>query len=297
MTPVEKQQIKEKFKRSIKGFAAELQSYVSTEDGQWSVKGFIDAFKNVYTITADTKIVSKVLEIHLFPKILAFAEKNDLKVVLPDCQNHYPDFSFVGKKDDKIKFAVDLKTTYRDTKFKGHVNGFTLGSHGAYFVRRTVTKNIKYPYSDYFGHFCLGTIYDRVEPDIKKTAHDKTDEVLVDDMVVYEVKELGSDASRIVSNVAEHASSKTLRSRLKTVERLQSITSVVRNFQFFACEKWELASDHEGSSNTANIGGITWIEDILKGNGVFAKLGEDVFDEYWINYGKLTILKKGKMKP
>src|SRR5438445_8693653 len=83
----EKQKKKEQFKKALKDFAAELQSYVSDEDGQWSVKGFIDVFKNVYTISADTKIVSKVLEIHLFPKVLSFAEKNGLKVVLAECQN------------------------------------------------------------------------------------------------------------------------------------------------------------------------------------------------------------------
>ncbi len=134
----EKQRIKERlrFKAALKEFAKELQAYVSTGDGQWSVKGFIDAFKNIYTITADTKIVSKILEIHLFPKILEFAERQKLRVVLAEKQNWYPDFSFVGGKRDELKFAVDLKTTYRDPKFPGHVNGFTLGSHGEYFMNR-----------------------------------------------------------------------------------------------------------------------------------------------------------------
>ena len=31
----------------------------------------------------------------------------------------------------------------------------------------------------------------------------------------------------------------------------------------------------------------------MKGNGIFAKLGEDWFDEYWMNYG-VTTMKKGK---
>lgn len=159
----EKQRIKEKlrFKAALKEFANELQAYVSTADGQWSVKGFIDAFKTIYTITADTKIVSKVLEIHLFPKILEFAERQKLRVVLAEKQNYYPDFSFVGGKGDEVKFAVDLKTTYRDPKFPGHVNGFTLGSHGEYFMNRESDKNIQFPYGEYLGHFCLGTIYTR----------------------------------------------------------------------------------------------------------------------------------------
>lgn len=81
------------------------------------------------------------------------------------------------------------------------------------------------------------------------------------------------------------------------VDNLRSIASVVRDFQFFACEKWRLASDKRGSGNTANIGSITFIEDVLAGNGVFAKLGEGWFDEYWINYGVSTMIKKGKAIP
>jgi hypothetical protein len=59
-------------------------------------------------------------------------------------------------------------------------------------------------------------------------------------------------------------------------------------------EKWEIASDKQGSKNTANIGSITLIEDIKKGNGIFAKLGEEWFDEYWMNYGNATMIKDGK---
>ena len=71
----------------------------------------------------------------------------------------------------------------------------------------------------------------------------------------------------------------------------------MKDFQFFVCEKWRLASDRQGSGNTANIGSITWIKDIITGNGVFAKLGEEWFDEYWMNYGVTTMMKKGKATP
>ena len=151
---------KDAFARALANFVKGLSSYVSGDDGQWTVKGFIDIFKNIYTISSDTKIVSKILEIHLFPRILQFAQDNGYSIVLAECQNWYPDLSFVKKDDQSIKFAVDLKTTYRDPDFPGHVNGFTLGSHGAYFKERTSTKNIQFPYSQYLGHFCLGIISD-----------------------------------------------------------------------------------------------------------------------------------------
>ncbi len=133
---------KEKFETQIKNFITELQKYVSTDDGQWTIKGFIDIFKNIHTISSDTKIISKILEIHLFPKIIEFSRQYGYKVVLPEHQNYYPDISFVKADDDKIKFALDFKITYRLPNKPFLCNGFTLGSHGKYFEDRTSTKNI-----------------------------------------------------------------------------------------------------------------------------------------------------------
>lgn len=238
---------KEIFSRKLEEFVTELRGHVSTNDGQWTVKGFVDIFENIYTISSDTKIVSKILEIHLFPQILAFAQTNGYKVVLATHQNYYPDISFVKSSDESIRFAVDFKTTYRNPKKQHLCNGFTLGSHGAYFENRTSTKNIQFPYGSYSGHFCLGIIYDRgVSATIDET-------------------------------------------KTRKIKELQSITSVASNFHFFVREKWEIASDKGGSGNTANIGSINNIDDIVNGRGMFSKLGEHWFDEYWMNYKKITI--------
>ncbi|MDR2493713.1 MAG: EcoRV family type II restriction endonuclease, partial [Spirochaetaceae bacterium] len=72
------------------------------------------------------------------------------------------------------------------------------------------------------------------------------------------------------------------------IEQLQSIPSVVSNFDFFIAEKWKIASDKSGSGNTANIGSIHNIEDIKNENGMFSKLGEEWFDDYWKNYNKIV---------
>ena len=53
---------------------------------------------------------------------------------------------------------------------------------------------------------------------------------------------------------------------------------------FFVQPKWKIANDIPGSGNTRNIGGITNIEKLIKGEGPFAQLGEDVFDDYWMGY-------------
>lgn len=266
---------KQKFSTALTIFVKGLGDYVSGTDGQWTVKGFIDIYRNIYTISSDTKIVSKILEIHLFPRILQFAQDNGYSIVLAEHQNFYPDLSFIKQENPAVKFAVDLKTTYRDPEFPGYVNGFTLGSHGAYFRDRRSSKNIQFPYSDYLGHFCLGAIYTR-------TATRDLDETEI--FRVKEIEETGYNG-------------KLNRYRVTSVDNLHSITSVVRDFQFFVCEKWRLASDKQGSGNTANIGSITAIDDILTGNGVFAKLGEQWFDEYWMNHNVTTWMKKGKATP
>ena len=240
-------ELKQEFFRELSQFVSSLEDHVSTEDGQWSIKGFIDVCRNIYTISSDTKIISKILEIHLFPRILDFAQRTGYRLVLAAHQNYYPDISFVRADNESIKFAVDFKTTYRLGENPDFCNGFTLGSHGEYFVNRNSSKNIQFPYGQYSGHFCVGIIYSR------------------------------------------HADRELDETHTYGLEELHSIASVVKDFQFFVAEKWRIASDKSGSGNTANIGSINKISDILSGQGMFSRLGEKWFDDYWMNYGKITI--------
>ena len=89
-----------------------FENAVSTNEKEWIVKGFIDIYKNVYTISIDTKIVSKVLELLLFPLLQKFAKENNLELELSPQQNFYPDLTFIDRKNNQL-FAVDIKTTYR----------------------------------------------------------------------------------------------------------------------------------------------------------------------------------------
>jgi len=54
----DKVKYKLEFKKELDKFANTLKKYVSTDNGDWTVKGFIDVLKNIYTISADTKIIS-----------------------------------------------------------------------------------------------------------------------------------------------------------------------------------------------------------------------------------------------
>jgi hypothetical protein len=268
----DKNKYKSEFKKELDKFADKLEKYVSTDDGDWSIKGFIDIYKNVYTISSDTKIVSKILEIHIFPQILQFAESIEYKIILAEKQNWYPDLTFINKNNDEVKFAVDIKTTFRRND---KTAGFTLGSHGGYFKERDKDKNIQFPYNQYTGHFCLGVIYTRTDitEDLSETE-------------IFQVQELQDKYEISNKKIGER--------KVTTVENLKSITSVIKDFDFFASEKWKIASDKQGSGNTANIGSIVDIADLKSGNGIFSQLGEEWFDEYWMNHGSATMLRDGK---
>jgi len=229
--------LKEKFKKELLIHVDLFNTAISTNSGDWVVKGFIDIAKNIYTISVDTKVVSKIMELLLFPKICHFAQEYGYKMFLCKEQNFYPDVSFIDA-DNNI-YAVDLKSTYR--KNEKEVNGMTLGAFTGYFRDRKSTKNISYAYEKYTGHFVLGVIYSRTDGD-------------VDEKKVYQLSDL------------------------------QNITSVICDFKFFVQEKYRIALDRPGSGNTKNIGSVIKIDDLVKGQGPFANLGEDMFDDYWMYY-------------
>ena len=138
--------------------AKEVESYKSlleTKDNDWIVKGFIDVDKNIYTITNDTKVVSKVIEIILIPHLDAFAKKNGMTLELPTAQNYYPDLTF--KDGEGNLFAVDFKSSYYGDDRK--VNGLTLGSYWGYFRHRDLKKSTDYPYNNYNCHLVIGMLY------------------------------------------------------------------------------------------------------------------------------------------
>lgn len=265
---------KEDFKGKFREFLGEMKNGISCENGQWTIKGFIDIYKNIYTISSDTKIVSKILELHLYPFLQKFAEKIGYTIELAEKQNYYPDMTFIKNGAPEVKFAVDLKTTFRRN---GEVGGFTLGSHGAYFMDRDGKKNIQYPYNQYKGHFCLGVVYSQEAISNENNADlSETKIIRVDDL---------GDSIQGDHDSASHR------------DDLKSIASVIKDFDFFFSEKWKIASDSQGSGNTANIGSISGLDDIKNEKGVFSELGEEYFDLYWLNYNKAQVMINGKNKP
>lgn len=168
----------DQFRETLLSYFDDLRRQVSTENGDWTVKGFIDIYQRIYTISLDTKVLSKVLELVMFPVIVKFALENQYQVVLARAQNQYPDISLISEIDDTY-YALDIKTTYRTGIDKqGHmkVNGMTLGTFGGYFRDRERSTISAFPYNRYQKHYVLGVLYSQVQG--------------IDERRVYEIGEL-----------------------------------------------------------------------------------------------------------
>ncbi len=82
-----------------------------------------------------------------------------------------------------------------------------------------------------------------------------------------------------------------------TLQDLKTIQPDIKNLDLFLAEKYKIVSDSSSSGNTLNIASIKNINDILNEKGIFAGLGEEIFDDYWINYGQISIADvKGNIK-
>ncbi len=132
-----------------------------------------------------------------------------------------------------------------------------LGAFTGYFRNRATISTTTFPYGDYLGHYVLGIVYDRAE-------------LKADELKIHKVRELEVVAA--------------LEDRTFTIDTLDQVPSVVCNLQFFAQPKYRIARDQPGSGNTKNIGAVGDLNQLINGNGPFADLGEDIFDDFWMYY-------------
>src|SRR5258706_5005881 len=97
----------DEFLTILQRHAATFAEAVATNEGQSIIKGFIDIYERIYSISVDTKIVSKVLELLLFPMFAEFGKTHGLKLELCQHQNFYPDLTFTQEASG-ARFAVDI---------------------------------------------------------------------------------------------------------------------------------------------------------------------------------------------
>jgi len=128
---------------------------------EWNIKGIVDAGRRLYTLSNDTKLISKVFELISFPVIFEALGPYNVKIETEERQTVYPDLTVILDQEKPNKIAIDIKSTYRRNNA---ISGFTLGSYTAY-MRPPFTKNISHPYDEYLTHWIVGFIYSRV-PDV-----------------------------------------------------------------------------------------------------------------------------------
>lgn len=236
--------IKTEFIKQLKGFANSLTEYVSTKSGEWKIKGFIDAEKNIYNISNDSKLISKILEIQLYPKFKEFAEKNGYEIIFSR-KKWQPDMSFFYKKNLKIKFAIDLKSTYRRNNYPGFCKRIKIGNLKRFTTCTEIGENKHYPYLNYKSHFVIGIIYSK----FSKNIFHGNFQTLIDD-------------------------------------KFKKSHCPIYDFQFFVQENWKIASDKVKDEELLSI---NYIPKLIKGKGIFVKLGKDIFNQFWINRNKMMV--------
>jgi len=58
----------------------------------------------------------------------------------------------------------------------------------------------------------------------------------------------------------------------------------IKDIEVIVQPKYKIASERPGSGNTTNIGSVAEIKRLEKGEGPFAKYGEEFFEDYWRNF-------------
>ncbi len=74
--------VKQNFIEKLKVFATELTDHVTTQLGDWKIKGFIDIDKNIYTISSDTKLFQKFLKSNFSLSLKHLLRKMGMKSLL-----------------------------------------------------------------------------------------------------------------------------------------------------------------------------------------------------------------------
>ncbi|MBN2894886.1 MAG: hypothetical protein JXK05_03220, partial [Campylobacterales bacterium] len=164
--------------------------------------------------------------------------------------------------------------------------------------------DITYPYKDYKRHWILGFIYTRTDlfeaelileaNEIKMTIDlrkklsayllENTDENWEE---LCKIKDIPLGLRLLIDGC--------ISDELNTyhIEDIESIPSVVRDFEVFFAEKWKIASDKAGSGNTKNIGSVKEIDRMVSGRGIFTKQddGYEVFNKYWQEFETIEMAK------
>lgn len=288
-----------KFKKDMNILTKQLKSHITQPNSNDSIlKGFVDSNGNLYPITLDTKVLSKVVEFVFMPIIKKFCDEHGYKLQEPLHQNHYPDLTFIDIKTN-YKYAVDIKTTYRITakEFSFERETYILKKYKKYFdllrindegeAEKIKSEDIfNYPikYTDDFS-LKIQKVYDSLISAKAingmtlgaYTGYFKNRESTKNILYPYS----SYKGHYVIGMIYSREESENL--SVKYISEYKTIESPIYDIEMFFIEKYKIATNRPGSGNTKNIGSVKTENDLIHGNGPFGTVEE--FDEFWLNYG------------
>lgn len=286
-------------------------------DLDWDIYGLIDGNEKIYSLRNDAKIIGRVFELLVAPAVRAVAEDHDMIIVPAENQNIYPDFTIMEdleypnsesdglRKGDEI-ISLDEKKISSKKDIEEIIENKTQKENLTSVVKRNgsdVEINLK-PLE--FSKIAVDVKTTYREFYSRKYTHPETGKTYQPGDTRPFTFTLGGFASFLrnpTKNIQydyrcyeNHYVIGFLYTRNPDLEgglvqkygEKEQIPSPYQDVEFFIQHKFKVAGISPGSGNTENIGSFKTndIEELRKGNGPFANLGEEVFEEYWRNYGR-----------
>lgn len=289
------------FKDDMKILTKRLKSHITQPNSTDSIlKGFVDSNGNLYPITLDTKVLSKVVEFVFMPIIKEFCDEYGYKLKEPLHQNHYPDLTFIDLDTD-YKYAVDIKTTYRITekefsferekyilkKYKKSYSISKVDSEGEVEIEKIQFGNLVNHPVTHTSNFNIKvqSVYDSLM--LAKpingmtlgayTGYFKNRTSTKNILYPYS----SYKGHYVIGMIYSREESEDL--SVKHISEYKTIESPIYDIEMFFIEKYKIATNNPGSGNTKNIGSVKTENDLIHGNGPFDTV--EKFDEFWLNYG------------
>ncbi|ODJ71498.1 type II restriction endonuclease [Brochothrix thermosphacta] len=233
-------------------FKNAVYSKFGNDDRTWGVKGLINERKQIFTLGSDSKLIGRIFELITGGFLNEIAEENGYELVPSISQTVYPDFNLV-KKDNNNKIIDIIAVDVKTT-----------------YRRYTKTKNIS-KHSFTLGSFASFMRNNTKNIQFPYDSYSKH----------YIIGFIYDRAEYAVESIIDFSN-------------LDKVESPYYNVEYFVEEKYKIAGDKPGSGNTENIGSFKSNsgEKYRAGKGPFSILGEEVFNDYWINYPKYREINK-----
>ncbi len=291
---------KEKFENDMKKLTSILVSHIVQNGSRDSIlKGFVDSNGNLYPITLDTKVLSKVVEFVFIPIIKEFSNNYGYILEEPKYQNHYPDLTFIDINTNK-KYAVDIKTTYRVTEkemtYEKEKYIVKRRKKECIVIQKSLDENegdkiiIKEPIVDY-PVLQVGSFRKKIQEVLDSLSIGEA----VNGMTLgaysgyFRDRESNKNIQYSYSAYSGHYVIGMIYSRDEieeiqkySIEQYKEIESPIYDIDMFFIEKYKIATKSPGSGNTKNIGSVKTISKLKNGGDIFKTIEE--FDEFWMNH-------------